>query len=126
MNYWILTAAILAVMATLGHFAVGYKSYLVPVLRSNVNIVPAKVMSSLFHYMSVFMVLTSIALLAFSFGETLFFSNPTDILHFFGITYAGFGIVQIVVAISSKIPMGLAKLFQWVFWFAIALCCFMA
>jgi len=124
MNTLILIAGILALMATLGHFGVGYKSFLKPVLSSDVERIPVKVMSSLFHYMSVYMVLTTVVLLAFGLGDPLFFSNPNDLVLFIGLSYAGFAISQFLIAVTSKIPMGIFKLFQWIFWTLIAICCF--
>lgn len=126
MNALILTAGVLALLATLGHFAVGYKSFLKPVLKSNVDIISAKVMSSLFHYMSVYLILTTIILFSFGLGDTLFFSNPVDIVLFIGLSYAGFAIAQVIIALTAAIPLGLLKLFQWVFWALIAICCFAA
>lgn len=77
-------------------------------------------MQSLFHYMSVFMILTSVILIAFSLGENLVFENSTDVLKFIGFSYAGFAVVQFIIALTSSIKMGVFKLFQWVFWVLIA------
>jgi hypothetical protein len=121
MNYLILIAGILAALATIGHFAIGTKDFLNPVMESNTDIIPKKVMQSLFHYMSVFMIFTSIVLIAVAMGYDLFFENPTDVVKLIGFTYAGFAVVQFVIAITSSIKGGVFKLFQWVFWTLIAL-----
>ena len=64
MNYFIFISALISLVAIIGHFSMGRKEYLKPVLDSDIDIVPKKVMQSLFHYMSVFMVLSMIILLA--------------------------------------------------------------
>ena len=120
MNYLMLTSGVFALLATIGHFAIGTKDFLKPIMDSNVEEIPKKVMQSLFHYMSVFMILTSFILLAFSAGNNLMFDNPKDVVKIIGFTYAGFAIVQFFIALTSKIEKGVFKMFQWVFWTLIA------
>lgn len=121
MNYLLLIAGIIATGATIGHFAIGAKSFLKPVMRADVDEVPKRVMESLFHYMSVYLILTTIILLAFSFGNNLVFKNQADVIKLIGFSYAGFAIVQFLVALTSPVKMGIVKIFQWVFWALIAL-----
>lgn len=121
MNYLILTAGVLASLATIGHFAIGTKDFLKPVMNSNIDEIPKKVMQSLFHYMSVFMILSSVILLAISMGQSLIFENISDIVKIIGCIYAGFAVVQFFIALTSSIKMGVLKLFQWVFWTLIAI-----
>ena len=120
MNYFILTSGIFASLATIGHFAIGAKDFLKPVLNSDIEEIPRKVMQSLFHYMSVYMVLTSVVLLAISLGENLIFEHTNDVVKMIGLSYAGFAIIQFIIALTSSIKMGVFKLFQWVFWTLIA------
>ncbi|MCK5281298.1 MAG: hypothetical protein KAK04_22240, partial [Cyclobacteriaceae bacterium] len=84
MNYFILTSGIFASLATIGHFAIGAKDFLKPVMNSDIDEIPRKVMQSLFHYMSVFMVLTSVVLLAISMGENLIFEHTNDVVKMIG------------------------------------------
>ncbi len=120
MNYFILTAGVLAALATIGHFTMGSKTFLRPVMKSDLDLTVKKVMQSLFHYMSVYMVLTSLFLIAMSTGECQQFENTPDVVKFIGFVYAGFAIVQFIIAATSKIKMGIFKLFQWIFWALIA------
>ena len=120
MNYLLLIAGIISLSAVAGHFTMGVKDFLKPVLSSDIDIVPKKVMHSLFHYMSVFMSLTTAILFSFSFNENLVFTNQNDVLMFIGISYAGFAISQFLIALNSGIKMGVFKLFQWVFWLLIS------
>ncbi len=120
MNYYILTSGVIASLATIGHFAIGFKEFLKPVLISNVDEIPKKVMLSLFHYMSVFMIFTTVILLSISMGKNLIFENSSDIVRFIGYIYAGFAVVQFIIALTSSIKLGVFKLFQWIFWILIA------
>jgi len=125
MNYFIITAAVVATIANIGHFTMGNKEYLKPVMHSNAAEVPKKVMQSVFHYMSVYMVLTAVILIAFSFGENLVFDNSADVLKLIGFSYAGFAAVQFIIAITSSIKMAIFKMFQWIIWVLIAVFAFL-
>lgn len=125
MNYYILTAGVLASFATIGHFAIGTKDFLKPVLVSDIDEIPKKVMESLFHYMSVFMILTSIVLLAIAMGHNLTFESTADVVKIIGIVYACFAVVQFYIAVTSSIKMGVFKLFQWIFWILISVFSFL-
>jgi hypothetical protein len=120
MNYFIFVSAILALAAVIGHFTMGYKSYLKPVMDSDVDLVPKKVMQSIFHYVSVFLVLSTIILFAGSHHSCPLYDYVQNMIRFIGIVYAFFALSQFIIAISSGIPGGVFKLFQWVFWTLIA------
>ncbi|MEE8340619.1 MAG: hypothetical protein V3R52_00830 [Candidatus Neomarinimicrobiota bacterium] len=120
MDYLLLTAGILALGATIGHFTMGSKDFLKPILRSEADEIPKKVMHSLFHYMSVFMVLSTVILLGFSMKNSLIFDSTDDVIKVIGFFYLGIAIVQFIIAATSKINNGIFKLFQWVFWILIA------
>lgn len=120
MNYFIFASAILTLAAVIGHFTMGYKSYLKPVMDSDVDIVPKKVMQSIFHYVSVFLVLSTIILFAGSHHSCPLYDYVHNMIKFIGIVYAFFAIIQIIIALNSGIPGGVFKLFQWVFWTLIA------
>ena len=122
MNYFILAAGIFATFASIGHFVIGTKDFLRPVLNAEINAIPKNVMYSLFHYMSVFMTFTSVILLSVSMGENLIFESAVDVVKLIGIIYAAFAITQFLIALTSSIKMGVIKLFQWIFWTLIAAC----
>ncbi|MCG8308032.1 MAG: hypothetical protein MI975_11620 [Cytophagales bacterium] len=124
MNYFLLTAGVLAAFATIGHFSMGAKDFLKPVLDSNLDEIPKRVMQSLFHYMSVFMILSSIILLFFSVKDPLVLRGSADAVLVIGMHYAGFAVVQILIALVSNIRGALFKLFQWIFWISIAVLSF--
>ncbi len=124
MNMFILAAGFISLFAVLGHFAIGYKSFLKPVLQSSAANIPKKVMSALFHYMSVFMIFTTLVLINAGLGTCKLFKAVDEIVLFIGILYCGFGVAQFIIAATSGIKMGLVKMFQWILWLTIAILCF--
>lgn len=127
MNYYFLASGILGLMAVIGHFTMGKKEYLKPVLDSNIDDVPKAIMHGLFHYASVFMVLSTIVLIGNAFNCTMdnCVINSNTVVKFIALVYVGFGIVQIIIAATSKVNKGILKLFQWVFWLLIAALAFL-
>jgi len=121
MNYFILISAIITLAATIGHFTMGKKEYLMPVLTSDIDIIAKKIMQSLFHYMSVFMVLSTIILFAGSSQQCPLYEYVHGMIRFIALVYAGFAITQLAIAATSGIKNGALKMFQWVFWALISL-----
>lgn len=121
MNYFIFLSAIISLASLMGHFSLGRKRYLLPVLNSEIDVIPRKVMQSLFHYMSVFMVLSTIILFAGSHQSCPLYDYVHNMIRFIGIVYAFFAFAQFIIGASSGIPGGVFKLFQWLFWILIAL-----
>lgn len=125
MNTMVLIAGILAAMATLGHFTMGVKMYLRPLLASDLETIPKKVMHTVFHYISVYMTLSSWMLIMIGIrGDGCMF-DPTLVLSFIGMNYALFAVTQIIIALASGIDRALLKMFQWTFWLLIAAFTFM-
>ncbi len=120
MNAYVLIAGILALFTTIGHFTMGNKMYLQPMLNSELDPVPKKVMHSVFHYVSVFLITSSLSLLAYGFGVTAF-QGEELLIKFISFNYAAFAIWQVIIALTSEIPKSLFKLFQWVFFILIAI-----
>ena len=120
MNWFVIGAGIVALFATVGHFLMGSKDFLNPMLNASFDPVPKKVMHSVFHYVSVFLTLSALALLAIGFG-LISDNQPSLLVRFLALNYAFFAIWQIVIALNSGIEKGVFKLFQWVFWAIIAI-----
>jgi len=110
----------LAGFATLGHFFIGSRNFLRPTLQAPFDEVPKKVMHCLFHYVSGYLILSAIFLLAIGLGYKLG-GNPALLVKFIVLNYAAFAIAQIIIALASNIQNSLLKLFQWIFWTLIAL-----
>ena len=112
MNGPILIAGVGAVLITLGHFVVGSKLYLKPMLLASFDDVPKKVNLCVFHYVSAFLVLSAIFLLLVGTG----YSNQTDaswLVRFISLNYGLFAVVQIIIAATSGIQNAIFKMFQW-------------
>ncbi len=120
MNWLLFFAGILAAFATVGHFVIGSKNFLTPMLEASFEEVPKKVMHCLFHYISAYQVMSSLVLIALGFSSTLRV-EAILLAKFIAIQYAAFAVIQIIIALSSKIRHGALKLFQWTFFIVIAL-----
>ncbi len=119
MNWFFISAGLLCAFTTIGHFLMGTKMYLKPMLSASFDLVPKKVMHSVFHYVSVFLILSTLALLLLGFG-VITDSQPSLLVRFIALNYALFAIWQIAIAATSEIPKGIFKLFQWTFFIIIA------
>ena len=114
MNWLILIAGVFAAFTTIGHFLVGSKSFLKPMLNADFDEVAKKVMHCVFHYVSTYLILSSLALLIIGFGLK-FDGGNLLLVRFIALNYAVFAVWQIIIALTSKIPNAMFKLFQWIF-----------
>jgi hypothetical protein len=119
MNWLTIIAGLAAAFTTIGHFAIGSRQYLKPMLKASFDPVPKRVMHSVFHYVSAFQITSSLALLAIGFGLVAD-PSPFLLVRFIAINYAIFAVWQIVLAATSQIPGAFMKMFQWVFFVIIA------
>ena len=120
MNWMIFISGLAAGFVNVGHFTVGSKDFLKPMLQANFEDVPKKVMHCVFHYVSVYVVLSFIVLIAIGLGFS-FGAADTLLVKFIAINYFFFAITQIVIAATSNIPKGVIKLFQWILFMIIAI-----
>ncbi len=112
MNWPIFIAGLGAGFITLGHFAVGSKQYLKPMLQASFDDVPKKINHCVFHYISAFLVLSAIFLLLVGAG----YNNNADtswLVKFISINYGFFAVIQIIIAATSGIQNAIFKMFQW-------------
>ncbi len=118
MNIFILVSGVFALLTVIGHFAVGQKQFLSPMLEADVEPVAKNVMHSVFHYVSVFLVLSTIALLLSGLGFVPV-ESASMLCSFIGLNYLAFAVWQILIALKSGLNKPLLKLFQWVFFILI-------
>jgi hypothetical protein len=119
MNWPILISGLAAVSCTLGHFTVGSKQYLKPMLTASFDDVAKKVNHCVFHYVSAFLVLTAVALVLIGMGFT-FNRDVSLLVKFIAIHYVVFALIQIIIAATSGIQNAIVKMFQWTFFVFIA------
>ena len=120
----VLLAGVIAGFATIGHFTMGTKLYLKPFLGTELDLIPKNVILSVFHYISVYQILSSLVLIMVGINFENCQHDPTMLLNFVGLNYALFALVQIVIALTSSVKGGLFKMFQWIFWILIAVLIF--
>ena len=120
MNWMILISGLAARFVNVGHFTVGSKDFLKPMLQADFDDVPKKVMHCVFHYISVYLVLSFIVLIAIGLGFS-FGTADALLVKFIAVNYFFFAITQIVIAATSNIPNGVIKLFQWIFFIGVAI-----
>ena len=117
---WLITiSGIFALMTVAGHFTVGSREYLKPMLEATFDPVAKKVMHCVFHYVSAFLILSAAALLLIGTG-IINFQGSARLVQFIALNYAAFAVWQIILATTSDIPRAAAKLFQWVFFILIS------
>ena len=119
MNVLLFISGLVAGFTTIGHFVIGSKSFLKPMLNASWDEIPKKVMHCVFHYVSVFLILSTIVLLLLGLGIRLDTASSL-LVRFIAIHYAAFAVVQIVIALTAKIEKAIFKLFQWMFFVIIA------
>jgi hypothetical protein len=121
-NILILIAGILAAFVVFGHFIMGIKNYLVPMLRADFDLIPKATMQSVFHYVSVFLVLSAVALICL--GLNVFDPVKNDLLvKFIGAHFILFALVQIFYSFNNKVKNPLVKMFQWTLFLPIGILC---
>ena len=119
MNWLIIVSGLFAAFTTVGHFIIGSKSFLKPMLGASFDEVPKKIMHCVFHYVSTYLILSTVALLAVGFGVKIQ-GGSSILIKFIAVNYAIFAVWQIAIALTSGIQNALFKLFQWVFFILIA------
>ncbi|UCG38393.1 MAG: hypothetical protein JSV00_09455 [bacterium] len=120
MNRMLLAAAAVAAMTTVGHFLAGTRLYLLPMTESDFDPVARKVMHAVFHYISVFLVTSTVFLLLSAFG-LLGQEGGRVLARFIAVNYALFAVVQMGLALRSGMDRALVRMFQWVFFLLIAM-----
>ena len=120
MNWLVFIAGLVGAFTTFGHFTMGAKQYLTPMLEAQIDQVPKQVMHSAFHCVSVFLLLSTVTLLAIGVGA--FDEKETQLLvRFIAANYTLFAVWQIAIAVTSQIRNGMFKMLQWTFFILIAI-----
>lgn len=111
-------AAYLSLFMFIGHIFFGMPWYLKPMLKSSLENVPKTVMHAVFHYVTVFMFLSAVALII---SAHSILPISIEIVKFIGINYIIFSLTQIIIVLLSKEQKGLVKMFQWTMFLAIGI-----
>ena len=120
MNPLMVSAGIIALLTTAGHFTAGSKMYLKPLLNSEIEPVAKKVMHGVFHYVSTFLLLSTLALFVIGFMKV-----GRLLSVFIALNYLLFAMWQLALIKQSGIERGMLKMFQWIFFVFIAALAFL-
>jgi len=120
MEILILIAGFLAGFVVIGHFLFGIKWYLKPMLNSNLELVPKATMQSVFHYISIYLTISSIILLSIGFG---LLEKNFLLIKFIGINFICFSLIQIFYSFKNKVKNPLITMFQWTLFLPIGILC---
>ncbi len=122
MNVTVFIAGIIALFATIGHFTMGRKQFLKPMLNAEFDLVAKKVMHSVFHYVSVFLILSAFFLTMIGARGANCVIDPFILLFFLGASYVLMAVWQVIIALLAKVS--LLKMFQWMIWLVIGVLIF--
>ena len=123
MNWMLLVAGFIAVFVNFGHLTIGNKMFLKPMLDADFDLVAKKTMHCVFHYVSVFLLLSAAVLILTGLNINLG-DNVKLLIWFISANYFLFSVWQIIIAMTSGIPKVMTKLFQWVLFISIAVLSF--
>jgi len=119
MDWLLLVSGVLAGFTTVGHFLVGSRNFLHPMLQASFDEISKKVMHCVFHYISVYLILSTVVLLLLGFGIDCGM-DAIFLVKFIAVQYLLFAVTQLVIAFTSQIDRAVFKLFQWTFFVLIA------
>ena len=119
MNWLLFVSGLFAAFATVGHFTIGSKRFLKPMLQASFDEVAKKVMHCVFHYISANFILSTIVLLGLGVGINVKVDTAL-LVRFISIHYAVYTVTQVIIALTSQLRNGIFKLFQWMFFIIIA------
>ena len=128
MNWMLFVSGAVCAFCTFGHFTMGSRDYLKPMLGASFEDLPKRVMHAVFHYVSVSLVLSTAALLVASFLEV------SDVPEGYGLSalvlfvaaqFALFAVVQLIVAFASRIERAAVRMFQWIIFAVISVFAFL-
>ena len=122
MNILILIAGLLSLFVVVGHFVFGINWYLKPMLKSEFEIIPKATMQAVFHYISVFLIFSSITLILIGLEEISLVENFL-LVKFIGVNYLFFSFVQIYYSFKNKVKNPLISMFQWTMFLPIGILC---
>jgi hypothetical protein len=118
MNWFLIISGFFAAFTAFGHLQKGMPWYLDLMLSASFDKVAKKVMQSVFHYVSVFLITSSVVLLAI--GLEVGLGLEVVLVKFIAVNYFLFALVELYIASSANIEGGFIKMFHWIFFLLIA------
>lgn len=119
MNFYLLIAGLIAAMTSIGHLTYGRRRFLKPMQAADFDPLAKAVMHCIFHYMSVFLVVSSLLLISCGF-EAVSQMQSFGVLLFIALNFALFTVWQVYIGFMSELDAPFKGLFQWVFFALVA------
>lgn len=119
MNIYFLLAGIIAALTCVMHFTYDRQQFLVPMQQAVFDPIAKSVMQCVFHYISVFLLLSTFILLVCAF-EAISQMHSFGMLVFIALNFGLFAIWQIYIGFSSDLEQPFKHLFQWIFFVVIS------
>ncbi|GIU51658.1 hypothetical protein TUM4438_42060 [Shewanella sairae] len=119
MNIYLLIAGLLSLITCAGHLTYGRKHFLLPMQQAAFDPAAKAVMHCVFHYVSVFLLLSSLVLLACGFAAIARMQS-FGMLIFIALNFGLFAIWQLYIGFMSEANVTFRRLFQWLFFAMVA------
>lgn len=119
MNIYLLIAGMIAVLTFIGHLSYGRREFLLPMLRADYDPTAKAIMHCVFHYVSVFLLLSSVVLLACAFAAVALMQS-FGMLIFIAVNFGLFAIWQLYIGFMTDVNVSFKRLFQWILFVLIA------
>ena len=118
MNGFIIASGILAAAMLVGHSTLGRRDYFLPMTRADFDPYARRVMEFVWHMSTVALALMAVALLAAGFG---YVSEGGHLLGWFIFAhFLAWGLVHLLLGLTSGLPRAAARMFQWALFLAVA------
>ncbi|ASJ96997.1 hypothetical protein [Shewanella marisflavi] len=119
MNIYLLIAGVIATFTCIGHFTIGKQRFLKPMLEADFDPIAKSIMHCVFHYISVFLVLSALVLIACAF-ELMSNMQSYALLLFIALNFVLFAIWQIYIGYFAEVKGAFRSLFQWIFFVVVS------
>ncbi|MEZ9821598.1 hypothetical protein AB4238_13390 [Shewanella sp. 10N.286.45.A1] len=120
MNIYFLLAGILAALTSIGHLTYGKRRFLGPMQQADFEPVAKTIMYCVFHYISIFLLLSALILLACAF-EAVSQMQSFGMLAFIALNFGLFAIWQLYIGLMSDLERPFKHLFQWILFLSISI-----
>ena len=119
MNGFITTSGLLAVVMLIGHSTLGRRDYFLPMRGADFDPYARRVMEFVWHMATIAIALMSLALLAVGCGYLA--EGGRLLVWFAGAHFLLWGLVHVVLGLTSGLPRAPIRIFQWVLFLSVAI-----
>ncbi|WOT03843.1 hypothetical protein [Shewanella youngdeokensis] len=119
MNNYLLAAGLMSFITFIGHLTYGRKHYLKPLLEAELTPNAKVMMHCVFHYVSVFIALSTVVLIS-SASTVVSSTHSFGMIAFIALNFGLFAIWQIYIGVSSELANPFKSIFQWLVFVLIA------